>query len=380
MNTGYILCQRYIDGDKRITIGGIQSYITNLRKVFRSLGIKVVIIQYSDNDFEYQLDNDQVFGVSVTKYKHLRQKNKALYEFCMSRFDIDTDVLIYATEGMAQSDSKEYSISIQHGISWDVETQKSLSHFRNIIGIFQNALKSALIVNNAYNTKKLICVDYNYINWYRTQVKHREIEYEVIPNFTEIPSLNLIKHKDDIINIIFARRLQWYRGTRLFTEVASKLLDKYENINITIAGDGPDEEFMKKQLSRYQRVRFTTYSSESSLEVHDSQHIAVVPSIGSEGTSLSLLEAMASTCSVVCTDVGGMTNIVLNNYNGIIVNPEIDYLYSAVELLINNPEQRIQLAKKAYETVSLSFSHEVWENRWKKVITESINNRARGSK
>ncbi|WP_420491566.1 glycosyltransferase [Neobacillus drentensis] len=53
--------------------------------------------------------------------------------------------------------------------------------------------------------------------------------------------------------------------------------------------------------------------------------------LGSEGTSLSLLEAMAAKCAEIATNVGGMTNIILDNYNGLIINPDESELYLALE-------------------------------------------------
>jgi len=105
------------------------------------------------------------------------------------------------------------------------------------------------------------------------------------------------------------------------------------------------------------------------LEIHKDKHIAVVPTVGSEGTSLSLLEAMSAQCAVVCTNVGGITNIVLNNYNGKIVNAgDVDQLYQAIKELIDNPESRERLAKTGYETVKYAFSYERWVNQWSEVI------------
>lgn len=99
--------------------------------------------------------------------------------------------------------------------------------------------------------------------------------------------------------------------------------------------------------------------------------IAVVPTIGSEGTSLSLLEAMAAHCAVICTNVGGMTNIVIDQYNGLMIKPtEADLVY-AIEDLIINVEKRNKLADRGYETVKQAFSHEVWSNRWKKVLLDA---------
>ena len=55
--------------------------------------------------------------------------------------------------------------------------------------------------------------------------------------------------------------------------------------------------------------------------------------------------------------------------NGIIINAgDEKKLYDALSYLIENPNERKQLADKAHETVVKSFSHEVWERNWLNLI------------
>lgn len=192
----------------------------------------------------------------------------------------------------------------------------------------------------------MVCVDYNYVNWYRSLESQRKVKLSVIPNFTAIPKCQ-IKPENGAVKIIFARRLVNYRGTRLFGVVAKRLSQEYgERVDITIAGEGPDKVWMEEKLNGCENVHFITYTSEESLTIHADKHIAVVPTTGSEGTSLSLLEAMSAHCAVVCTNVGGMTNIVLDHYNGLMINPEEGELYDALTTLIRDKAIRNQLADK----------------------------------
>ena len=212
----------------------------------------------------------------------------------------------------------------------------------------------------------LICVDYNFLNWYRTQVNYVAAYTQVIPNYTRVASRQE-KPMDDI-HIIFARRLFEYRGTRVFTAAVKRILDEYKQVTVTIAGSGPDEEWMREQLSGYGTVEFIYYESQDSLRIHQDKHIAVVPTIGSEGTSLSLLEAMAAGCAVVCTNIGGMTNIVIDGYNGLMVSPDEESIYRAIKKLVDDEQFRYQLADKAYETACQGFSYEKWKTKWETTI------------
>ena len=213
----------------------------------------------------------------------------------------------------------------------------------------------------------LVCVDNNFINWHRAITPSPQVRHIFIPNFTTIPATQPQKQHDGI-NIIFARRFFIHRGTRLFANVIERLLKEHQEVNVTIAGTGPDADYMHKKLDSFQNVQFTTFDSQDSLHIPEDKDIAVVPTIGSEGTSLSLLEAMASGCAVVCTNVGGMTNIILDGFNGMMVYPEEEELYKALNSLIEDSSLRAKLQANAYNCVKDAFSLQRWQDAWKKVI------------
>lgn len=366
----FVICQRYYDNDfHNVTIGGIQTYISNLCQIGNQLGFRCCILQFDTKNREREFLYGKVIGVDVSQYKRFKHKSKALFNCFKEMFCPDTDVLVYATEELAQKESRNYAVSIQHGISWDIQSNHSVSRQKNIFAIFKNAIQGVRRTRYVFNTKHLICVDYNYPNWYRTQVRHPEAKITVIPNFASIAPECLDKQFDGTaLNILFARRFQPYRGSRLFASVMQRLLGEYPDISLTLAGDGPDEQWLRDTFAGNDRVVFTHYKSDESLEFHTNYHIAVVPTVGSEGTSLSLLEAMSAQCAVVCTNVGGMTNIVIDNYNGLMVNADEESLYFSIKQVITDQNLRFRLAQRAYETVREGFSYDLWKARWIDVL------------
>ena len=109
---------------------------------------------------------------------------------------------------------------------------------------------------------------------------------------------------------------------------------------------------------------------DESLAVHGRHHIAVVPSLASEGTSLSLAEGMGTGCAVIATGVGGMTNMVIDGYNGRLVEPQAEALAVVLrELIIDRPLRQC-LAARGAETAREAFSLERWRARWSRVLDE----------
>jgi len=351
-----------------ISIGGVQTYLTNLIPLLKDSGYAITIYQRATEDFHHEYDNYDVYGIKDGS-KDYQKMLKMLTSFVFQHINPSSDLLIYGTDFLIKKYAPCRSIAIQHGIAWDVPFNQC-SHwryFRHFLGKCKDAWYT---IQRISKVDQLVCVDYNFVNWHRAISPYPKTKHIVIPNFSVIPS-SIPEKNNKIVHIIFARRLFTYRGTRLFANVAERLLNKYHDIKITIAGTGPDEKYIQQKLSKYTQVEFCTYNNDESLSIHADKDIAVVPTLGSEGTSLSLLEAMASGCAVVCTNVGGMTNIILDGYNGYIINPEEEALYAAMTSLIENKDTRKMLQLNAYNTVSHAFSLEKWQKKWLQVINQT---------
>lgn len=348
-----------------INIGGIQTYITQLCDLINEMGYRVNIYQYAVSNFKKVLKDDKVILYGIKTNGNLEEKNEAV----MRAVKNNNNLLIYATDSMIPMKNYKKGIVIQHGISWDIPRTDKAPFLRAYVGKALSAYKTILRVQKAGT---VVCVDYNFLNWYRALVGAPSADIHVIPNFSKIPNHTQIKENGRIIKVIFARRFYEYRGTKLFAKVVLKLLQTYENLDVTFAGEGPDGEWLKNTFNKYNNVHFISYKSTESLQIHSNKDIAVVPTIGSEGTSLSLIEAMASQCAVVCTNVGGMTNIIIDHYNGIMINPDFQSLYNALVEVIENADLRKRLSLRAFETVKEGFSFDLWKKRWIKVIYEEL--------
>ena len=364
MNNLYIIYGRYYDfRNDSITIGGVQTYISNLIEVASALFDRLVLLQMGEEEKDIRLEK-----VSIKQFSSASQSafENNVYEWIKANDDILKCTVLFATDSIIfRKKLFPKSIAIQHGISWDIPKPDSKRGLRRTI--LSKALSAYRTIESLNKVKSVVCVDYNFQNWYRSLTAKGSEKLIVIPNFTEIGPI--FEKPVDKIKIIFARRLFPYRGTRVFTEAIIKILEEYRSVEVTIAGDGPDEGYMHEHLDRFDSVTFTRYSSNESLSIHADKHIAVVPTVGSEGTSLSLLEAMSAQCAVICTDVGGMTNVVLDRYNGLIVKAgDAISLYEAIKKLIIDEELRKQIAENAYRTVINSFSREIWKEKWNNVL------------
>ncbi len=88
-----------------------------------------------------------------------------------------------------------------------------------------------------------------------------------------------------------------------------------------------------------------------------------------EGIPRVLIEAMACKKPIVASDVGGVTTVVRDRFNGLIFEKEnIDELASKLRLILSNKELALRLGENGYRYVKKHFSEEVFLDRYNRLI------------
>ena len=324
-----ILTYRFFDFDNdKVRIGGIETYNLDLALLLTKEGYETSV--YIGVEETQNLREAQHMGFNVKEVNKGGSFNNMFQN--LYRQLNGEGLFVVMTDDM-KVDSRNYNnvITIQHGISWDNPSWSFTPKFqKGIMFVFrklQNCYKHISIFKKVSN---MVCVDYNYYNWIRTLHEIPDsMKLMVIPNYAsdsisedefekKLCSISDLKKS----KIVFARRLTRYRGAQLFANVAVRLLKEFPDLDITIAGDGDLEEKLKRDFAENPNVHMTKYTADKSIEFHKQFDIAVVPTIYSEGTSLSLCEAMASGCMPVSTHVGGLTNILIDSFNGKMCYPD----------------------------------------------------------
>lgn len=355
--------------DDTYVVGGIETYLLSLARVLIKNEIEPIIVQRGDVDFKVKKDGVTFWGCSVEEKKYF----KRLYNKIKDEI-LEEDLVIWGTDTFSMRIPHKRTLSIQHGIDFDYYPEENNLRKKlldlNLGWIFKFLQRRrALSVFNRANYK--VCVDYNFWNWYRTfSVPKNDKNIYVIPNFANIDVNEKIKEDSGEIKVVFARRFVRRRGVEIFVEVV-KELSHLKNVTFTFAGEGPYKKEIEKLQEKNKNVYITKYNPNEAIEFHKQFDIAVIPTIGSEGTSFSLLEAMSAGNAVVCTAVGGMTNIVLDGFNGLMIKPNsVKELKDAIIRLVHSVNLRKELSENSKLTIAKSFSEKIWEERWTKVINE----------
>lgn len=344
-----------------VVLGGLERYTRDLALLCRNLGFDVTIHQFGDQYWEKNYE-----GFPVKAYPWEMNSERCVEE-TMDPDLAKADHLIYMWLGF-QRKYKPNSISINHGIWFDEPGGD---------GTWGINVAKSHIMPALENLAALVTVDLNFLNFTRCVIPYADNNKMIyIPNYVDTGLFKpRNKQKDDgMVEILYPRRYDRYRGIYLMQEIVPDLLAKYPNVKFNFAIDRNhprlvDEwvRWLDKQ-SHQDRIRYKHYPMDEMPEAYSDADIVVIPSICSEGTSLSALEAMAMGKALVATNIGGLTNLILPNINGKVVNPTPQSVKEALEEYINNPEQRFMHGVNAIHIANAAFSKKIWDTRWQKLI------------
>jgi len=375
MNYIYIVCHSFYDvNGKHQEIGGVQTYVECLLALSSEMGWHVTILQYSPNTFNRLL----LDGNRLLSWQNRQQLQSTLAGFMKENHGL----AIYSDYWCVPNVLEHPCIVLQHGVGWDYSATtlknpllKRLNGIRKRINrliLFKKLRKIAL------EADCVLCVDTNFRNWLQATFPFDDWGDRIIyiPNFSQLPSQEAMLARwnkiDTNLRCIFPRRFAEIRGAILFSNVCVDLAKDFPNVEFGFIGDGECEQKMRRILRSVPRVEIYSRAYSEMGEEYLKADIAVIPTLASEGTSLSCIEAMAAGCAVVATTVGGLGNLIIPGFNGCLCQPSHEQLRSSLQLLFSQPTEVKRLGRNARLVAEEALSYQIWKNRVKKVLMEII--------
>jgi glycogen(starch) synthase len=160
--------------------------------------------------------------------------------------------------------------------------------------------------------------------------------------------------------VLFVGRLVQEKGVHLLLEAVPKILHYYSRVKFIIAGRGPAESYLRNKaadLGIASRVYFTGYIDDETRDwLYREAAVAVFPSLY-EPFGMVVLEAMAAMAPVVAADVGGLSEIVTHEVNGLKCyagNP--NSLADNVLRLLHEPDLAGRLADTAKQEIDKLYT------------------------
>lgn len=181
---------------------------------------------------------------------------------------------------------------------------------------------------------------------------------------------------DEDIIITLVGRISRLKGHKWVLETINKYFKNNRNIKILFVGSPvPNQEHYLLNIEEYIQsnnlsntvkiIPFTT-NLEGIWSVTD---IALMPSTEKESFGLVAVEAMLAKKPVIASNHGGLKEIVSDNENGFLVEPNNNEAFKlALEKLINDPLMRKKFGDKGYQTVISKFSVEKYVQKIEDIL------------
>lgn len=137
-------------------------------------------------------------------------------------------------------------------------------------------------------------------------------------------------------------RLDSIKNQKIMIQALKQVREKYDKVILLMVGDGPERENLEqlaRDLGLESHVIFTGFRQDTPLFYNIMDAFLLISF--SEGTAMTLLEAMACGLPCIVSDVGGNPEIVVHNQTGLVIpSDDIHSLTKAITRLIESKDLR----------------------------------------
>lgn len=163
----------------------------------------------------------------------------------------------------------------------------------------------------------------------------------------------------EVINILYVGRLSKEKGLEVLLQAFRAIVRKTQgstvsNVKLHIVGSGRIENTLKSCADKIGIGPFVRFHGfvpfDRLLPLYDRSQIFVLPSF-TEGLPRVLFEAMARGLAIVATRVGGISWMIKDGENGLLVDPgDVNKLEKALRTLLEDEDLRYRLIQKGLLT------------------------------
>lgn len=182
-----------------------------------------------------------------------------------------------------------------------------------------------------------------------------KVKFSIKPNFTATTEDDLLLQRGD--HFLFVGRLSEEKGIEI-------LLNAFKDLPflLKIAGDGPLRKRVVDAERQFSNISYLENLSNSEVreELRKAQAL-IFPSVWYEGMPMTILEALSNSTPVIASNLGAMTSLIIDVYNGFHFEPgNVDNLKEAISRFNSlSIGEKQQMGINAYENYKSHYSPEL---------------------
>nr|WP_081366092.1 glycosyltransferase family 4 protein [Clostridium butyricum] len=341
-------------------IGGTEKVVMQLCRYFNNKFNKIIVCSNGG----IHEDELQKLGIKHYKIDDIEDKNPIIiFKTLISLYKIiknENIDIVHTHHRMAAF----YSEILNKLINFKfIHTAHNTFHNKKTLTKF--ALNNAEIIAVGEKVKE------NLLELYELDMDQINVIYNGIEKYTgEISVVPEIKKFKDEGYFIVGNigRLSKQKGMEYYIKAIPESIKKYQKIKFYIIGDGEDKlELIKlaKELRIENNVIFLGYRNDV-INIIKQLDLIVLSSLW-EGLPLTPIEAFSEGKTIIATDVDGTSEIVKDQYNGLlIVSKDSNEIAMNIIKIIDNKSLKDNLQKNAYKTYSQKFSIDIFNSSYEK--------------
>lgn len=367
----------FLDENDQFFIGGAELHLKNI--IDTVVPSKILVIQRSRIDDLIKKDNLLILKVKA--------KNIFIYKLKLAFIlnKVCTKIIHFNYIGLDFFVVKRRNIRYTatfHGTGWDFPTKIFDGFYME--NTLVNKIKASIaklfyILEQNSSLRKLdaiISVDTSLTRYAQMFMYEMEQKITVIYNFVDLNKFNSLKNINsdnlrNIITIFYPRNISYARGVNLLIPVAKILKENGISFVIKIAGASINHLegsiYEKKLVEDIKRNKLQDnfkligrISNDKMPQEYNTSDIIIIPSMFSEGTSLSCLEGMVANKIVLGTNIGGLCDLIMDNYNGFLGKTNPVSLATKLLYIINNFEKLSYIKTNARNIIDKVNTLDIW--------------------
>ncbi len=235
-----------------------------------------------------------------------------------------------------------------------------------------NSIRKQLFAQTLLAADKVVVVNQETAGLYSKYVSESKIE--VIPYGVVLERFSQGKPSKSS-TIVAIGSLFERKGFDILIDAWATIADEFPNTSIDIYGDGPQRTDLKKLVENREITDSVTFHGNVEHKmIRDalSEARAFVHPSRSEGFPHVRLEAMASGCPVIASNVWGTHEMVRDGIDGMVIpTDDISALGSAMRTLLSEPDLANEMGKNAREQAATKFDWEQIAQKWVRIYDET---------
>lgn len=182
------------------------------------------------------------------------------------------------------------------------------------------------------------------------------------------------KHEEKkTVKVLLSGKFVYLKGVRIGIDAILEIIDRYDNVEFTILGNGPYEIEYKQKCKKYmgRNIHFVEKVPHDKITDFYKEHDFLINTALRDSGCLVAMEAMSVGLPIVCLNTGGVKCMTEDTY-AVKIDPKpysllVKEMAEGIAFLIENKERREAMGKLAYNSINNKY---LYNNKCKWLLSQ----------